>query len=383
MTFPDIPHAAAKQASRVPMTRSPGLRILFLTGDVEDYLADSALHGLKRLLGEGVVDYPKCERLYDGFPAAAKRGFHGLGFTIYSQPLPDPFIDRMHIEERIRHAEFDAIIFGDVWRQPALVLALWPAIQSTPVAIMDGADADQPFPYAGLFARRRTWWVIPRVRDCKLYFKREWTPRTHFGFLRQRLPPWIQRHLRHHRSLRPISFSVPREYVVPHAPAKEKLFTRHIVDPTVAGVVHGTSTTKPFDDEREYVADIRASRFGVTMKRSGWDCLRHYELAANGAVPCFRDLDAKPPTCAPHGLGPHNCISYASAEELLDKVRKIHDDEYASLQDAALSWARANTTEARAGELLQALGLAVQLPGAAGEAEAPRGHDAPRPTRMP
>ena len=36
------------------------------------------------------------------------------------------------------------------------------------------------------------------------------------------------------------------------------------------------------------------SRFGVTTKKSGWDCMRHYELAASGCVPCFRDLEEKP-----------------------------------------------------------------------------------------
>jgi len=38
------------------------------------------------------------------------------------------------------------------------------------------------------------------------------------------------------------------------------------------------------------------------MKRGGWDCLRHYEIAAAGAVPCVRQLEGKPSSCAPHGL---------------------------------------------------------------------------------
>ena len=113
-----------------------------------------------------------------------------------------------------------------------------------------------------------------------------------------------------------------------------------------------------FDAEEDYYADLRASRFGVTTKRAGWDCLRHYELAANGCVPCFRDLDRKPGSCAPHGLDESNCVSYHDADELMAKLEAVDEDEYERLQRGALRWARANTTRERALEFLRALDLA-------------------------
>ena len=74
--------------------------------------------------------------------------------------------------------------------------------------------------------------------------------------------------------------------------------TSHIVDEEVAERM-GAASSHVFEREADYYRDLQASRFGITTKRTGWDCLRHYEIAANGAVPCFRDLDRKPPPLRP------------------------------------------------------------------------------------
>ena len=34
--------------------------------------------------------------------------------------------------------------------------------------------------------------------------------------------------------------------------------------------------------------------FAHTIKKGGWDCLRHYEIMANGCIPIFKDLDKCP-----------------------------------------------------------------------------------------
>ena len=38
----------------------------------------------------------------------------------------------------------------------------------------------------------------------------------------------------------------------------------------------------------------RSARFAVTRKKAGWDCMRHLEIMANGAVPYFPDFDEMP-----------------------------------------------------------------------------------------
>jgi hypothetical protein len=129
------------------------------------------------------------------------------------------------------------------------------------------------------------------------------------------------------------------------------------VDAEVASRVGGKAAYA-FDSPDEYHADLRASRFGITTKREGWDALRHYEIAANGAVPCFRRLEDKPPRCPPYGLADGtNAISYRDADELVDRVATLSDADYERLQEGALTWARASTTVVRANEFLRATGL--------------------------
>jgi hypothetical protein len=156
-----------------------------------------------------------------------------------------------------------------------------------------------------------------------------------------------------------IAFSIPEEKIVAAAPAKTKDWPLHVVDPEVAKQVGGR-TRYTFDDEAAYRADLASARFGVTTKRAGWDCLRHYEIAASGAVPCFRALHRKPATNAPHGLHDGNSIAYRSWRDLRAKVDALDEAGYAALQRDALAWARANSTRARARQLLDAMGFEAQ-----------------------
>ncbi|MFM6082923.1 MAG: glycosyltransferase family 1 protein, partial [Dolichospermum sp.] len=78
------------------------------------------------------------------------------------------------------------------------------------------------------------------------------------------------------------------------------------------------------------------------------DCLRHYELAANGCILCFRDIDQKPDTCAPHGLNESNCIIYNSYEDLMNKIHSLSPQKYLQLQHLTYDWIKNNSTIARA-----------------------------------
>jgi hypothetical protein len=332
-------------------------RILFLSPAHEDYLADSLLHGLRSVLGADVVDYPKVEYLYDTYPRERHDALYGHGFTLYGL-LPDVAVDRRRVFERARAGEFDLIVFADIWGDFGTFVELAPSIDGTPMAVLDGADRVEPYPYAGLWWRRPAWWTLPRAHRRALYFKRELTPLT--GWFRSflLLPPALASRLPSIRGMREISFSIPAEKLLGDAPAeKRRRFASHVVDREVAARL-GTGTSYVFADESDYYADLRASRFGITTKRAGWDCLRHYEQAANGCVPCFRDLAEKPARCAPHGLDETNCIPYRDYDDLIASVERIEEDGYETLREGALEWARANTTVRRAAQFMTACGLA-------------------------
>jgi hypothetical protein len=333
-------------------------RILFLATTHEDYLADSLLHGLRTLLGTSVVDIPKPEYLYDSFPLARRGDLYGHGFSLYCL-LEDVPVERQGALERARLGEFDLIVFADIWSTFERFAELAPGLRGVPMAVLDGADRQEPYPYAGLWWRKPAWWLLPRAHTRARYFKRELTPVT--GWFRSflLLPPVLAKRLPSIRGMREISFSIPAEKVASEPPArKRQLLASHVVDPEVAARL-GVSTSYAFKDEAAYYADLRSAQFGITVKRAGWDCLRHYEQAANGCVPCFRDLDRKPPRCAPHGLNDTNCVSYRNFDELMRKLEAIDDVHYRSLQTGALAWARANTTVRRAEQFLADCGVTI------------------------
>ena len=157
--------------------------------------------------------------------------------------------------------------------------------------------------------------------------------------------------------MKPISFSIPAARSWPRRrPPKSKDWPAHVVDPEVAPRV-GAQTAYAFADAAAYHADLRASRFGVTTKRAGWDALRHYEIAAAGAVPCFRDLDRKPATCAPFGLDRTTAISYRDADDLLRQVARARRRRVRTRCRPARSSGRELDTTVRARAFLGACGL--------------------------
>ncbi|MGH2916597.1 MAG: glycosyltransferase family 1 protein [Solirubrobacteraceae bacterium] len=333
-------------------------RVLLVSSNHEDYLADALLHGLRGLLGDRVLDYPKAEHMYSSASPALLARVRGNAFTLYGLLADEP-MDRDHVLWRALDHEFELVVFADIWRSFGLWTEWAPQLRRAGVAmaVIDGADRVEPYPFAGVWWRVRPWWFLPRAHNRAHYFKREITPWTRWFASYLMLPPRLGRGL----GLRPISFAIPAEKIVDRLPAKDQEFPRQIVDAELAARL-GHQTGYAFADEAAYRADLQRSRFGVTTKRAGWDALRHYEIAANGAVPCFRDLHRKPAGCGPHGLDGSNAVSYRDAGDLLAKIAAIDERRYGELQQGALRWARANTTVARARELLDACEIPVAPP---------------------
>jgi hypothetical protein len=84
----------------------------------------------------------------------------------------------------------------------------------------------------------------------------------------------------------PLSFSIPDECVVNNIPNKTYL---------LASLIPGDISTYIFKNkEKEYNEMYQKSRFAITKKKGGWDCLRHYEILMNGCIPLFENLNDCP-----------------------------------------------------------------------------------------
>ena len=325
------------------------MRILFLTSSEEDYLSDSLLLGFKQIFGNDVVDYPRRDILYRDCPEFIHRQVRGNGFTLYTGLLDGVAVDRHGVGSKLKEARYDLVVISDIWRQFGFFTQWRPYLTPENTVLIDGTDTSQVFPHAGYWWRRPSWWFLPRSAVGFLYFKREMDGRSRFNFWHRLLPAFLLSSLPHYPGLRRISFGFPESKVVTFLPVKTKDFPCHLVDAEVATAIPGSSVSYAFKTEADYYADLQSSRFGVTTRRAGWDCLRHYEIAANGAVPCFRDLHKKPVDCAPHGLIPgKNCLSYNTAADLLQQVKDLSAERYLEVQQGALAWVRTKSTRALA-----------------------------------
>ena len=322
------------------------LRILFLTNDREDYLADGLLHGLRQLPGLEVVDYPRKECMYEGgrqCKVAPEFGVRGGGFSLYGVLTePQGGIDRSFIWQRLAAGWFDAVLIGNVWRQWGFLLQWRELFATQPLLLLDGDDDQRLYPRSG--TRLRQFGIGTGLTNLlelpsTHMFKRELTNRSRKWGLRL--------------NVHPLAFSIPESLISLKLPNKSQLFPSHIVDRDLSNKL-GASANYVFADEQSYRSDLASSRFGITTRRAGWDCLRHYEIAAAGAVICFRDLAQKPVGCAPHGLiDGLNCISYGSSDDLLKRINALSLQEEVELQSLALAWAQSSSTKNRSLQLLK------------------------------
>ena len=69
------------------------MRILFITTQNHtkqgDLLEVSLLNGLRNLLGDNCVDYPRKKIMYHDFSDTPKETLHGRGFSLLTTPIPD------------------------------------------------------------------------------------------------------------------------------------------------------------------------------------------------------------------------------------------------------------------------------------------------------
>ncbi len=84
----------------------------------------------------------------------------------------------------------------------------------------------------------------------------------------------------------PISFSIPSSKIVDAIPHKTRL---------LAHIIPGNTNTYIYNSETDYYKGYQESWFALTCKKGGWDCMRHYEIIANGCIPLFLDLPQCPP----------------------------------------------------------------------------------------
>ena len=225
------------------------MKILYLTkGDHVDYQDDCLLIGLRELHGADVVDYNKREHNYDTYDKQAAKSLYGMGMSV-SRVLPDIEIDRTDITSKIKNKYFDYVVYGSIWRCSDYVDKILEYYPKNKVIAVDGEDETN----------------IHKVFDLGIqYFKREL--------------------IHNHERLFPISFAIPTCKVNFN---KDKIKDFSYITPL-------NRKTYIYNNEEDYYKDYNEARLGVTAKKAGWDCMRHYEILTNGCLPYFIDIEKCP-----------------------------------------------------------------------------------------
>jgi hypothetical protein len=225
------------------------MKILYLTkGDHVDYQNDCLLIGLKELYGSDIVDYNKQVHNYDSFDSTKIKQFWGQGMTV-TRVLKEDGTDRTDITAKIKNKYFDYIVYGSIWRCNDYLTEILNYYNPSKIIAVDGED------YTSLHNSF--------LKDIQ-YFKREL--------------------IYDNNKIYPISFAFPT--------LKINVNTNKIKD--VAYITPLNKQTYIYDNEADYYLDYQQSRFAVTIKKAGWDCMRHYEIMGNNCIPFFPDLEHCP-----------------------------------------------------------------------------------------
>lgn len=106
----------------------------------------------------------------------------------------------------------------------------------------------------------------------------------------------------------PIQFSISETKMVKEIPEKDRDF---------AFIIPGKLDTYIYTNENDYYKDYQRSYFAITCKKGGWDCLRHYEILANGCIPYFVDINK----CNPNTM-------YFLPKELIQEAMNLEGVSY-------------------------------------------------------
>jgi len=220
------------------------------------YLTDMLLHGLRNKFGDDVVEYERAWWMYHGDFGPDKLDpdvYCPRGFTIYRTLDDDSNVDRTDIESKIKNQYYDLVIFG--YTHYGLRPGSWDLVTKhypkNKIVWIDGGDL---------------WSDLkPEMVDKSIYFKRE---------IYQDLP-----------GIHPINFAMPVEKIA--SIYREKVNLVAPMDPR-------NSASYIYNTESSYYTQYAESLFGVTTKKNGWDCVRHYEIIANNCIPLFLDINQCP-----------------------------------------------------------------------------------------
>ena len=297
------------------------MKILYITdhtqtafhsgGYINDYLSDLIFYGFYELFLEGsineVVDSIPIVHLYKNNRESIPEENLWGGFTT-TWLIHSDTINRDNIPEKIKSKYFDLIVYGNIRRCKDFFETVKKAYKKEQIVFLDGNDDI----------------LIDPIFIQGSYFKREL--------------------INIDSLIRPISFSIPSSKISNLKIKKTQEF---------GTVIPGEPDTYIFENELDYYLDYRKSYYGITARKAGWDCMRHYEIFGNYCMPYFWDLENCPEQCL------FNFPKDIVKEAMNLSDQNFDEKSYFELLDLAFEYTKTYlTTKATAEYILSSLNLA-------------------------
>ena len=292
-----------------------------------DYQLDSLYHGLVSILGEDLIDSVEFDHMYEENLDL----LHGDNLRAYGNPrrfslygkIKKRNVDRTDILQKARNGYFDFIFLGlhhadEVYEEEIKEVEEFSGCKN--LAFIHGGD----------------------------YL-------THNNAIDKHGPIFKRELEQSSDSIYPISFSIPSELVVDSIDLdKEKPFGSVIPSFMQQATFWETYT---FKTEESYLNDYKKSLFGLTCKKGGWDCLRHYEILSTGCVPLFVDIKYCPKdtlTTLPKDmlLEAFRLIDYNEESSNLSMPRNFNRDYYEMIANSLLEYTKKNLTTEKSAKYL-------------------------------
>lgn len=225
------------------------MKVLFIGKCTPDYLCDSLIHGMYSLLGEDFTHNKSYDLMYEKL--ALKEELNKR-FTLWGD-LPEYINDNNDIEKKIENHHYSLIIYGNPY-----------------YVISDGGSCMDYFDIVEKHYSKSEVFFLDGEDVSNIY--------DTFGH------PLLKRELQRNKSgVYPISFAIPIRKLA----TEDVVKTKHLAD-------YKPGMTYMFNTEKEYYHGYRESIYGLTHKKSGWDCMRHYEILANKCIPYFPNIESCP-----------------------------------------------------------------------------------------
>lgn len=191
--------------------------------------------------------------MYSDISKHNKNELYGRGFTLSGTLNANlrNVVSRGEVLNKIKSGFYQYVIFGSIRRCNLYLKEVIKYFKRYQIIFVDGEDETI---------------IVQELVNKGIYFKRELLGAPSDVF--------------------PITFGIPKEKIVESVPRKFK---------ARAHIIPGDISTYIFFKESEYYKDYQESKYAITSKKAGWDCLRHYEILANGCIPYFPYIEECPP----------------------------------------------------------------------------------------